>query len=203
MHRKDVFTFQIIFTLVSIRSHAFLSAKYEEVHKKLESCALVNKTTNACIDILKAEIDSANEEKRVRSAYKCLLEIYMNNTNIDKSWLELFRETLEIAISDRTMKNHIKVFNKYLKILKQLKQYELLLKRSLEMLSMYPNEYIPLDMICYVYVETYHRPGFCFNVSFKGRLSCTSKPILINVLSFFLRTSFRHQSQHMPMKYFK
>lgn len=139
--------------------------KYEEIHKKLENCAMITKLTNACIEILKDEVDSAKEERRVRSAYKSLLDIYMNNTNIDKCWTQLFRETFEIIVSDRTIRDHIKVFNKYLKILKSLKMFDLLLKRSLEMLAMYPNEYIPLDMICFVYVETYYQSDFCFDVS--------------------------------------
>lgn len=139
--------------------------KYPEVHRKLETCALVTKTTNACIEILHNEITQSTDENRVRSAYNSLLEIYMSNTNIDKSWLELFRETFEIAIAERTTRNHVKVFIKYLKILNHLKRYELLLKRSLEMLSIYPDEYIPLDMICHVYVQMFNQKDFPFNVS--------------------------------------
>lgn len=89
----------------------------------------------------------------------------MNNTNIDKKWLELFQEAFEIAIVDRTFNNHIKVFIKYLKILNHLKKYELLLTKAIEMLSIYPDEYIPLDMICRVYTEKFAEKDFPFNVS--------------------------------------
>lgn len=79
--------------------------------------------------------------------------------------MELFQEAFEIAIVDRTFKNHIKVFIKYLKILNNLKKYELLLSKAIEMLSIYPDEYIPLDMICRVYTEKFTETDFPFNVS--------------------------------------
>lgn len=145
--------------------HLIHRAKYEEVHAKLQVCALVTKTTNACIAILQNEVNSATDQKRVRSAYKTLVEIYMGDTCKDKSWLTLFRESFEFIIADRTIKDHCKFYIKYVKILKKLKEYDDLLKSSIEMLSMYPKEYIPLDMICWVYVKKCKQNDKTFNVS--------------------------------------
>lgn len=135
------------------------------MHRKVELVASVTSLTNSCIEFLQNEITKSKDESRVRSAYLTLIDVYMNNTNIDKKWLELFREAFEIAIVDRTFNNHVKVFIKYLKILNNLKMYELLLTKAIEMLSIYPNEYIPLDMICRIYTEKFDDPEFSFNVS--------------------------------------
>lgn len=136
------------------------------MHKKLQVCALVVKTTSACIEILQNEVTSSNDQKRVRSAYKTLVDIYMFDTAKDKLWLPLFRESFEFMISDRTINDHSKLYIKYLKILKKLKDYDdVLLKSSIEMLGMYPKEYIPLDMICWVYVQKYKQNDDTFKVS--------------------------------------
>lgn len=135
------------------------------MHRKVELVASVTNLTNSCIEFLQNEITNSKDEGRVRSAYLTLIDIFMNNTNIDKKWMELFQEAFEIAIVDRTFKNHIKVFIKYLKILNNLKKYELLLSKAIEMLSIYPDEYIPLDMICRVYTEKFTETDFPFNVS--------------------------------------
>lgn len=142
----------------------FCSSKYEEVHKKLQVCALVVKTTSACVEILQNEVNSSNDQNRVRSAYKTLVDIYMFDTAKDKLWLPLFRESFEFVISDRTINEHCKLYIKYLKILKKLKDYDVLLKSSIEMLGMYPKEYIPLDMICWVYVQKYKQNDETFKV---------------------------------------
>lgn len=141
------------------------SSKYNEVHRKVELIASVTSLTNQCIEFLQNEITESKDEGRVRSAYFTLIDIYMNNTNIDKKWLELFQEAFEIAIVDRTFNNHVKVFIKYLKILNNLKRYELLLSKASEMLSIYPDEYIPLDMICRIYTEKFNETDNPFDVS--------------------------------------
>lgn len=135
------------------------------MHRKVELVASVTNLTNACIEFLQNEITKSKDEGRVRSAYLTLIDIFMNNTNIDRKWLELFQEAFEVVIVDRTFNNHVKVFIKYLKILNHQKKYDLLLCKSTEMLSIYPDEYIPLDMICRVYTEKYTETDFPFNVS--------------------------------------
>lgn len=135
------------------------------MHRKLQVCALVTKTTNPCIKILQNEVNSAADQKRVRSAYKTLVEIFMGDMCKDKSWLSLFREAFEFIITDRTINDHCQLYIKYLKILKKLKEYDVLLQNSIEMLSMYPKEYIPLDMICWVYVQKYKQNDHTFKVS--------------------------------------
>lgn len=138
---------------------------YSEVHRKIELVASVTNLTNSCIEFLQKEITKSKDEARVRSAYLTLINIYMNNTNIDKKWLELFQEAFEIAIQDRAFNKHVKVFIKYLKILNNLKKYDLLLTKAIEMHSIYPSEYIPLDMICRIYTEKFNEADFPFNVS--------------------------------------
>lgn len=167
MHRKLNKFFSLIFRGQTLKlfSSSYYRSKYEEVHKKLQVCALVVKTTSACIKILQNEVTSSNDQKRVRSAYKTLTDIYMFDTAKDKSWLPLFRESFEFVISDRTINDHCKLYIKYLKILKKLKDYDVLLKKSIEMLEMYPKEYIPLDMICWVYVQKYKQNDDTFRVS--------------------------------------
>lgn len=135
------------------------------MHKKLETIALVTKYTNACIEILNKEVSTSNDEDRVKSAYNSLLEIYLQSSGIDKCWLPLFKNVFEIAIADTSTRNHVKKFNKYLKILNNLKENELLLKKSQEMLRIYPREYIPLEFICRVFAETYEQTDFNFSVS--------------------------------------
>lgn len=118
-------------------------------------CALVVKISNACISILEEEVTKSNDKNRVFSAYQSLVHIYMEAMNVDKSWLQLFRESFESIINDRTIHEHAKVFTKYLRILKYLRDSKALLARSIEMLSLYPAEYVPLDMICWLYVERF------------------------------------------------
>lgn len=143
------------------------SSNYDKVHKQLEECALVTKTTVACIEILQNEVNNmANDEARIRSAYKSLVEIYMNCMNIDKIWLPLFRKAFETVVNDPTIRDHCKVYIKYLKILKHLKDYEALVKSTIQMLEIYPNEFIPLEMICWVYVNKQNDIQFSFEVSF-------------------------------------
>lgn len=121
--------------------------------------------TSPCIELLEKEVRNAKDEERVRSAYVTLIDIYMNNTNIDKKWLELLREAFEIAIVDRTFNNHVNVYIKYLKILNHLKKYDVLLAKAIDLLNFYPNEYIPIDMICRIYTEKFNDPEFPFDVS--------------------------------------
>lgn len=136
------------------------------MHRQLETCALVNKVTSTCIEILQNEVNTANDEERVRSAYKSLVEIYMTCTSIDRSWLPLFRKAFEAIVGDRGIRDHNKVYVKYLKILRSLKEYEALLKSSIRMLELYPSEYIPLDMVCLVYVNKYFENDLNFQVKF-------------------------------------
>lgn len=135
----------------------------------MELVASVTSLTNSCVEFLQHEITKSKDEARVRSAYLALIDIYMNNSNttIDKKWRELFQEAFEIAIVDRTFNNHVNVFIKYLKILMNLKKEELLLTKCIEMLGIYPDEYIPLDMICRIYAEKFNETDFPFNVSCK------------------------------------
>lgn len=137
------------------------------MHKQLETCALANKTTVACIEILQDEANNeANDEERSRSAYKSLVEIYMTCMNVDRNWLELFRKAFESVVNDQTIRDHCKIYNKYLKILRNLKDYETLLKSSIQMIEIYPREFIPLEMVCWVYVNRYNDKDFRFKVSF-------------------------------------
>lgn len=150
------------------------------MHRKVELVASVTNITNSCIEFLENEIIKSKDDGRVRSAYFTLIDIFLNNTNIDKKWLELFQEAFEIAIVDRTFKNHVKVFIKYLKILNNLKKNEMLLTKSIEMLNIYPKEYIPLDMICRIYTEKFNNTDFPFNVS------CVLSNFLIFCLARFV-----------------
>lgn len=124
-------------------------------------CALVVKISNQCIAILDDEVTESNDKNRVFSAYQSLVHIYMESSNVDKSWLQLFRESFEAIINDRTVHEHAKVFTKYLRILKYLRDSEALLAQSIEMLSLYPTEYVPLDMICWLYVERFKGVDVC------------------------------------------
>lgn len=90
----------------------------------------------------------------------------MNNTNIDREWLQLFEETFEIFIGDRTIPQHSFKFLKYLKILKKLNKNELLIKKAQEMLSIYPKEYIPLELLCKIYVDHFDEIDSSFDVRF-------------------------------------
>lgn len=145
------------------------SSRYEDVHEKLQVCALASKTTNACIEILQNDVNTSNDQKRVRSAYKALVNIYMGDMCKDNVWLPLFRESFEFIITDRTIKDHCKYYIKYLKILKKLKDYDALLRSSIEMLHLYRKEYIPLDMICWIYVQKYKQNDQSFNVSYQSK----------------------------------
>lgn len=140
------------------------SSSYGKVHKLLETCALVTKTSIVCIEILQDEV-MAQDELRVQSAYKSLVKIYMTCCNIERTWLTLFRKAFESVVSDKSFHDHCKVYIKYLKILRHLKEYETLLKCSVQMLELYPTEYIPLDMICWVYVNKYYEKDLNFDVS--------------------------------------
>lgn len=144
----------------------FLSSKYADVHRKLGLIAEINKLTNDAIEILENEVKKSEDETRARSAYLTLMQIYMSQAAIDKKWLPLFKETFEVFIGDRTINNHLAKFLKYLKLLNRMKEYELVLKHSLDCLNIYPKEYIPLDMICRIYTETLNQSDFSFDVSF-------------------------------------
>lgn len=98
-------------------------------------------------------MSDSKDDKRVMSAYQSLVQIYMEPMNLDRMWLQLFREAFESIISDRTIHEHAKVYTKYLKILKHQKDFDALLAQSIAMLSLYPDEYVPLDMMCWLYVE--------------------------------------------------
>lgn len=140
------------------------SANYEKVHNQLETCALSPKTLTACIEILQNEVNSGDED-RIESAYRSLAEIYMNCTNIDRCWFPLFRKALKCAVDDVDTRDHCKTYIKYLKILKHLKDYEALLRNTVSMLDIYPKEFIPLEMVCWVFVNRYEDKDFCFDVS--------------------------------------
>lgn len=129
----------------------------------------MTKTILQCIEILQNEVNPKHDEKRIQSAYKSLVEIYMTCLNIERKWLPLFRKAFEFVISDSNIRDHCKIYIKYLKILKNLDENEMLLKSSTEMLESYPNEYIPMDMVCLVYVKNYNNPSFDFQVSGKFR----------------------------------
>lgn len=142
------------------------SSSYDKVHKQLETCALVTKVTVECIEILQDEVNNtANDADRIQSAYKSLVEIYMNSTNIEKTWSALFRRAFEAVINDQTIHDHCKKYIKYLKILKNLNDYETLLKSAIQMLEIYPKEYLALEMVCWVYVNRYTEKDLRFEVS--------------------------------------
>lgn len=144
--------------------HFFYSSSYDKVHAQLKVCALVTKLTAICIDILNNEVNASKDEAQIQSAYKSLVEIYMTCLNIEKNWLPLFRKAFESVIEDQSIRDHSKIYIKYLKILKNLREYEVLLNESIRMLEFYPNEYIPLDMVCWIYVNKYGENDICFEV---------------------------------------
>lgn len=141
------------------------SSSYEKVYKQLETTALVTKTTVTCIEILQNDVNSSSDEQRIQSAYKSLVEIYMTCMNIDRTWLPLFRKAFESVVDDQSIRDHNKVYIKYLKILRNLNEFDVLLKSAVKMLDIYPTEYIPLDMICLVYVDKYYENNSDFEVS--------------------------------------
>lgn len=151
----------------------FSSSSYERVHKQLETCALVTKTTVACIEILQSEIEPSHDEKRIQSAFKSLVEIFMTCINIERTWLPLFRQAFESVVCDPSIRDHCKIYIKYLKILKNLKEFEALLKSAIQMLESYPDEYIPLDMVCMVYVKQFE--GIAVDFSVSEEVSCYNK----------------------------
>lgn len=150
----------------------------------------MTKTTIVCIEILQNDVNSTEDGERVRSAYKSLVEIYMSCMNIDRNWLPLFRKAFESVLDDQTIRDHCKVYIKYLKILRNLNEYEMLMKSSVQMLEIYPTEYIPLDMICWIYVNDYHKKESSFEVScvkwnVKNKLQrniCKFSPIFWKIL---------------------
>ncbi|XP_031639627.1 tetratricopeptide repeat protein 37-like, partial [Contarinia nasturtii] len=137
-------------------------SSYVKVHKQLETCALAQKTMIACIEILENELNSASDAAQVKSANESLVQIYMTCQNIDRSLWPLFRKVFESTIHDPHIRDHCKVYIKYLKLLRNLKEHETLLKCSVQMLEIYPNEFIPMDMICWVYVQKYYENDFKF-----------------------------------------
>lgn len=151
-------------------SFPIFSSSYEKVHKQLETCALVTKNTSTCIQILENDMKTGNDEARTRSVYKSLVEIYMTCINIDKEWMILFRKAFESVVNDHNIRDHVKVYIKYLKILRNLKEYDALLKSAIQMLEMYPAEYIPLEMVCLVYVNKYGQKDICFDVSLNSEI---------------------------------
>lgn len=131
------------------------------MHKQLEQCALVTKLTVICIEILENEVNTSNDDAQIQSAYKSLVEIYMTCSNIERNWLALFRKAFESLINDQSIRDHCKVYNKYLKILKNLKDHAALLDQSIKMLELYPTEYIPLEMVCWIYVNKFDQNDLC------------------------------------------
>lgn len=101
------------------------------------------------------EVKASNDESQIRSAYKSLVEIYMTCMNISKNWWPLFCSAFESVIGDQNVRDHCKLYIKYLKILRNLNKYEKLLKCCVELLKMYPTEYITMDIICQVYVNSF------------------------------------------------
>lgn len=156
------------------------SSCYAKVHKLLETCALAQKTIVACIEILQNEVNSASDAERVKSANDSLVQIYMTCQNIDRSWSPLFRKALESVIHDQNIRDHCKVYIKYLKLLRNMKDYALLLKCSVQMLDIYPNEFIPRDMICCVYVKNYYEKSQNFEV--RKMINWLSKMTLIKII---------------------
>lgn len=163
----------------------------------MELCATMVKLINACISILANEIRNSSDNDRVRSAYETLLNIYMNNTNIDREWLPIFQETFEIFIGDRTIPQHTHKFIKYVKILKKLGKDELLVKRAQEMLAIYPKEYIPLELLCKIYVDRFNEADSTLDVR-------KWYPLIEIELtnSIFFRTCLREASKTMPTNCF-
>lgn len=167
----------------------------------METCALVTKTTVQCIEILQSEVSSAHDEQRIKSAYKSLVEIYMTCTNIERTWLPLFRLAFESVVGDSSIRDHCRIYIKYLKILKNLKEYELLLKSAVQMLEVYPKEYIPLDLVCFVYVKNYHQNEFDFKVSKVFPEKWNEFQMLENEKYHeFCRRTLLIQSTRIPMK---
>lgn len=107
---------------------------------------------------------TSSDDAQIQSAFKSLVEIYMTCLNIDRNWLPLFRKAFESIIKDQGIRDHCKVYIKYLKILKNLQEYAALLDHSIEMLGFYPNEYIPLDMVCWIYVKMNDQADFDIEV---------------------------------------
>lgn len=140
------------------------------MYKQLETCALVNKQTVSCIEILQDDVNTSKDPERVQSAYKSLVEIYMTCMNIERNWLPLFRKAFESVVGDQNIRDHVKVYIKYLKILRNLNDYEALLKSSIHMLELYPEEYMPMDMVCWVYVNKYFDNEFKFQVRILQRI---------------------------------
>lgn len=137
--------------------------RYPEVYKKLETAALITKNEKICIEILANELKVSTEETRNRLAYASLLVIFLQSSQIDNVWTDLFSKTLEHSVADKMAPNHTQIYRRYLKVLYQQKRYELLLEKCLELLESNPKAPCPLELLCKVYADTFEQPDFVFN----------------------------------------
>lgn len=144
--------------------------KYSDYYTKLTNLIDHSDITDhfELIEIFVAEIKIDNIERKYL-ALKHLLKIFMRNRDLaSEKYKDEFLECLEIGIQDRNHHQILDIFQYYFKILHHKERVVELVKAAEEMTSIYPNNIIPLEWICKVYIENESSASFKINESLKS-----------------------------------
>lgn len=152
--------------------------KYASVYQKLETAAMVTKNQNVCIELIVADIAKNNDDKRIDLAYKTLLKIFLESSQVAERWYEEYCKALEYALKDSSTPNYIKIFRKYLKLLYTQKKFNVALTKCIELLSFHANEEIPLEIICKIYADTFEDVDFDFDALVKDGIAIYADRLL-------------------------
>lgn len=124
-----------------------------DYHKKLIDNALSNnilKVATETFEIFKLELTQDSERKI--SAMKSLVFLHLKYPTLILENV-ILKESLELALEEKSHVQHINVFKRYLKYLYNSKLYSELLIKAKEMTNLYPEEVYPLEWLCKLFLD--------------------------------------------------
>lgn len=146
------------------------SEKYQDLHQKLVNVSQKLDTVDACLNVLQKEITADNVD-RSKSAYECIAQVAMHVTEFDNKWNDMVLEILERSVNDITTKNHKEKSKALLRLLYKLKKIEYLIKRSCDMIEIYPDDPVAYEWICKIYIDKIDDQSFNIQVTIHSILS--------------------------------
>lgn len=132
---------------------AMTPEKYQDIYTKLNILVSQLKDHTELIRIFCNEIKIEDQDRKYQ-ALKILLTVFMKNRELAfESYKNEFLECLEVGFGDKNHLYHTDICRDYFKILHQKGKLEELTKGAEDMTKVYPNNPVPFEWICKIYIE--------------------------------------------------
>uniref|UniRef100_A0A1B0DNB2 Uncharacterized protein n=1 Tax=Phlebotomus papatasi TaxID=29031 RepID=A0A1B0DNB2_PHLPP len=146
--------------------------KFEELHSKLLRTSTEISDISTLVRIYEKELSLApngDNAKRIESAYLHLSELLLKQKEVDEKFSNIFSDSLMHTLHMKDVYQQER-YKKYLRLLNDMGQKDLLIEKAIEMHDLFKNDNYPLEWICKIYVESFDA-AYCLPSGITDKIS--------------------------------